>query len=585
MDHESRFQAALAQHRAGRLREAEVAYVALLKEAPEHAAALHHLGALLHQTGRSAQGITLLLRAEALLPGDPLIKVNLGLALKQGGRFDEAIARYRAALEIDDRRADAWDMMGNALREVGRVSEGMAAHRRALELDPERTVTLSNVGSALFQKGEVEAAVDTFRQALARDPSLIEAHSNLIFALDLDPRANTEEQQAERKRWWERHGRRMAAARLPHANVRDPERRLRVGYVSADFCGHSAAALFGPIVRGHDPVAFETVCYSGTHREDAITASFKARAALWRPTLGLDDDRLAALIRSDRVDILVDLSGHSAGNRMGVFARKPAPVQVSGWGHGTGTGLPTVDVLISDPVAIPAEERALFPERIVDLPCSLVFDPADYAPPVAPAPCLANGYVAFGSLNRMAKTSEEVLRSWGALVASVPDARLLLKDRLFDDAEETRRIAAILAAAGLAEDRFIPMGGSPHREHLAAYGRIDIGLDPFPQGGGVTTLEALWQGVPVITLIGHTIAGRFSAGVETALGLTDFVAQDLEAYRSKATAAADADSLAALRSGLRGRLAASPIADAKRYVTLVEALYRELWRRCCVGLA
>jgi len=547
---------------------------------------LSRRAAALLQAGRSAEAIEALRAMVAREPHVALWQVNLGVGLKRIGRINEAIACYRRAIELDPRQVDAHDYLGNAFRDLGRLAEGIAAHRDALALAPRRPSVLSNLGAGLFAQGDITEALRHFRAALEIKPDFAEAHSNLIFALDFDPTLTTAQQQAERKRWWTLHGRRHAAGIPPHANSREPERPLRIGYVSADFLGHSAAALFAPIVMGHDPVAFEVVGYSNAPREDDMTTQFKARAKLWRNISGASDDQVAQQIRADSIDILVDLSGHSAGNRLLVFARKPAPIQATGWGHGTGTGLPTIDVLFTDPVIVPPEERHLFAERIVDLPASLTFAPATYAPPVGPSPFREFGAVTFGSINRMSKTADDVLRLWAQIAKRVEGGRLLLKDRVFDDATQRARILGVLAKTGLSAERVLLLGASSHRDHLAAYGRIDVGLDPFPHGGGVSTLEALWMGVPVVTLIGRTIAGRFSAAMQSAIGLGDFAAGDLDRYAAIAVEAAkDRERLVRLRAELRSRVAASPVGNAKRYVSAVEGAYSELWTRWCAGLA
>ena len=576
----------VALYQAGRGAEARRALDAALAARPDDAELLHLRGGMLFQSGDVAGAVAALARAVALEPNRATWQVNWGVALKTLGRHVEAISAYRAAIALEPRNVDAHDYLGNALREIGHLAEGIAEHRTALALDPDRAAALNNLASGHFAQGELDEALPLFRRALELRPDFAEAHSNLIFALDFDPHIGTAEQQAERARWWERHGRRHAGAILAHANERDPGRRLRVGYVSADFLGHSAAALFAPVVTGHDPVAVEVVCYANAPREDAMTATFKARAKLWRNVYGLSDDVMAAQVRADVVDILVDLSGHSAGNRLAVFARKPAPIQVTAWGHGTGTGLKTIDALFADPVTVPQAERRFFAERVVDLPASLTFAPAPYAPEIADLPARREGVVTFGSLNRMAKTADDNLALWAKIANAAGGARLLLKDRVFDDAAQRSRVEGFFARAGVAENRLNLLGGSSHRDHLAAYGRIDIGLDPFPHGGGVSTLEALWMGVPVVTLIGRTIAGRFSAAMQTAIGLGDFAVGDLDGYLARAVAVArDLDRLAELRVALRRRVAASPVGNAKRYVGAVEEAYRDLWTRWCAGLA
>ncbi|MEO5373394.1 MAG: acetylglucosamine transferase, partial [Alphaproteobacteria bacterium] len=304
--------------------------------------------------------------------------------------------------------------------------------------------------------------------------------------------------------------------------------------------------------------------------------------SLWRHTVGVSDEDMAEQIRRDGIDILVDLSGHTIGNRLAVFAHKPAPIQVTAWGHAHGTGLPTVDAFFADPVQIPQSERPFYAETVVDLPCFLVYEAPDYAPAVAPLPALATGTVTFGCFNRLDKISPEARALWARVLAAVPGTRLLVKDTQLDSPETRQRFAESLISLGLSGDRLDFLGGSPHHEHLAMFARVDIGLDPFPQTGGISTLEALWLGVPVVTIRGQTPASRNGAAINAALGLNEFIAETPEEYVAiAARTAADLPRLASLRSDLRPRLSASAVGNPALYTRSVETAYRDLWRGWC----
>jgi len=412
----------------------------------------------------------------------------------------------------------------------------------------------------------------------------VAAHTNLIFALNFDLAVGAEEQCQERVRWYEQHGRPFAAAISHHENSPDPERRLRIGYVSGHFRRYPPTYAFGPVLLNHDAERFEVTCYSDTVRADDLTQAFRARVERWRDTFGWSDERLAESIRADGIDILVDLVGHMLGNRLLVFARKPAPIQITGWGEPTGTGLPTMDYLLADPALVPLENRALLAEEVVDLPGFLGYWTPESLPEPGPLPALASGQVTFGSFNRMAKISDTVLRCWAAILRALPSARLVLKTPGFDESSQQARVRAVLSAEGIAPERLMLLGMSDRMAHFAAYQLVDIALDPFPHGGGMTTLDALWMGVPVVTTPGSTISSRLAAASLTALGLTDFIAPERAAYVALAVVkAGNLGALARLRQELRGRLARSAIGDPVRYVGAVESAYRTMWRRWCAA--
>jgi predicted O-linked N-acetylglucosamine transferase (SPINDLY family) len=297
------------------------------------------------------------------------------------------------------------------------------------------------------------------------------------------------------------------------------------------------------------------------------------------------DEALSEQIRADGIDILVDLSGHSAGSRLLVFARKPAPVQVTAWGHATGTGLKTMDYFLADPVAVPEAERRWFAEEVVDLPCALCYEPPSYLPEVTALPALEAQGLTYGCVNRLEKVTERVIRLWGRILQSAPQARLLVKDKGFSETGLRHRfLRRLQEVGGIEPNRVTLHGPSAHPEHLKIFHQIDVGLDPFPQGGGVSTAEALWMGVPVVTLLGATPPSRFTASFLTVLGMQDWIGRSDEDYvRVALEAGRDLPRLAKLRLELRSRAAASSYGDLPRYTRAVEQTYRSLWRRWCAG--
>jgi predicted O-linked N-acetylglucosamine transferase (SPINDLY family) len=418
---------------------------------------------------------------------------------------------------------------------------------------------------------------------LALSPDSSVAHSGLIFALDLLP-GHAEEARAERQRWDARFGQAWRDRPAGHPNDPDPDRPLRVGYVSADFYHHSASSAFMPILRSHDKTQVRVYCYSGATARDAVNEEARALADVWHDVALLSDDGLEALIRADEIDMLIDLSGHSAGNRLPVFARKPAPVQVTAWGYATSTGIEAMGYFLADPVVVPPEARAQYVEEVANLPGVLCYAPPANPPAVTEPPATERGYVTFGTFNRLPKVSSETLAAWGRVLAAVPSARLTIKCSGANVSPGRDRLTAELLEHGVHPDRVTLLGGTPQLEHLAAHGEIDVMLDTFPQNGGITTLDALLMGVPVVTLLGERVSGRASASMLTSLGLDDLVAHTTEEYvEIAARLAGDLGRLARERATLRQRLLASPIGDTRAYTRAVEATYRALWQRWTRG--
>jgi protein O-GlcNAc transferase len=575
----------LAQAARGRSTEAIAAFRETLTLAPRYADAHVNLGNALEKRGDIAAAIDCFQRAIAIEPTLAAAHFNLGNALLAKGDA-AAIDAYRRAISLQPALADAHMNLGVVLRRQGRPQEAVASFRQAVALRPDDAAAYDNLAGVLAEIGQLDEAVAANRRALALGPTSAAAHSNLLFNLNFDASLDIEAHQAERRRWAARHADALAPAAAARAADRDPERRLRVGYVSAHFRAYAASYAFGGVLTHHDPAQVEVFCYSDTRQADALTAIFRRAAATWRDTVDLNDAALAERIAKDRIDILVDLVGHMGGHRLLVFARKPALIQITAWGEPTGTGLNTMDYLFADPVLIPPNERALFAEGIIDLPGALGYWTPEPLPAPGPLPARANSFVTFGSFNRRAKVTPGVLRDWSAILRELPTARLVLKNKQFGDPAEQTELRSAFATAGLPAERVTFLGQTGRAEHFAAYRALDIALDPFPHGGGMTTLDALAMGVPVITRTGRTIPSRLAASCLTALGLTQFIATDAAGYIAAAVAAArDLDTLERLRAELPDRLAHSAIGDARRYAAAVEAAYRAAWRRYCAATA
>lgn len=563
-----------------RFAEALASFDELLTLRPDHPEGLMNRGNALLGLGRAGEALADCERALALKPGDPEILVNRGNALLDLERFEAALASFDQALERRPDFVAALSNRANALRHLNRNLEALASCQRALALDPDHLDALLNQGTALYLLARPQEAIASFDRSLALKPDFAAAHSNKIFVLDYLPDLGFEAHQAARRQFFSAQAAALPVPDRHHANDRDPGRKLVLGYVSADFKHHSAASCFGPVLKRHDKSRFRVVCYSGVIHEDDWTREFRASADAWRSTLGVSDEALAAQIQADGVDILIDLAGHSRDSRLLVFARKPAPVQVTAWGHGGGTGLPTIDYQFTDPVFTPEGARPLFAEASYDLPCCITYEPPPDLPAVAELPAISKGHVTFGSFNRFNKITPAVLGLWADILRAVPESRILLKSSGLDDAATQSSVRALFLDRSLEPDRVELRGTSSQQAHLAAHHEVDIHLDTHPQSGGITTFEALWMGVPVLTLLGPATPGRVSGAILHAFGLDDWISETESGYLERAVAkAADLASLAVLRRELRARILASPAGNPEGYTRAVEAAYRAMWRR------
>lgn len=559
----------------GRPAEAVARYDRALILRPDYAQALANRGNALGDLGRLDEALASFDRAVAANPDLAEAHYNRGNALAALDRGTAALASYDRALALNPSYVDALNNRGIVLQQARRYADASASYDRALAIRPDDADTLNNLGNLRHEQGRLADAIEAYGAAARHRPDLPGPASNRLMLLNYTSDRTPDELLAAHRDW----GARFA---VPSPQPPGPRRggRLRVGYVSADLRTHSVAYFLEPLLTHHDRTLVEIFCYSNGRQGDATTDRLRVLADHWVPVAALDDPAVADRIRADGIDLLVDLGGHTGNSRLTVFAHRAAPVQLTWLGYPNTTGLAAMDYRLTDAIADPPGQSDPFhAEKLVRLDGGfLCYRPPGDAPAVAPPPCAANGFVTFGSFNHPAKLSDETVRCWADLVGRVPGSRLLLKYRIFED-EATRRFhQERFRAAGLPSDRLDLAGHIADAQgHLAAYGRVDLALDPFPYNGTTTTCEALWMGVPVVSLAGMRHAGRVGASLLHRVGLDELVAEDLQGYGALAVGLASApDRLAMLRSGLRDRLAASPLLDGAGFARAMETLFRKI---------
>lgn len=543
----------------------------LLALAPGHAAGRNLAGLAAIGLGREEEGLALLRESTRLEPSNPALWLNLGGELLRLRKAEEALAAFRqpAAASVG---GPALLGQGNCLVELDRHEEAAACYRQVPRDAAEALPALHSLATVLLTQGRWRAARELLDGPLA---GFAPAESSRLFALHYDPALSARAVHEAHVAW----GRRFPVRPAPRLLHPDPGRRLRVGYVSPDFRQHSCAYFFEPLLNAHDPREVEVFLYSEATREDTTTTRLKARADHWRTTSGRTDAAVAEAVAEDRIDILVDLAGHTSGNRLGVFAQRPAPVQLTWLGYPCSTGLHAFAGRLTDAWADPPGTEAMASEPLVRLPHFLCYGPPSHAPLPGPPPCQQGRPPTFGSFNAPAKLNEAVLDLWGRLLRTVPGARLLLKGRGLGEAAARTWIVEAFQGRGIPSERidcrgWIPEGESP----LAGYHQLDVALDPFPYNGATTTCEALWMGVPVVVLAGDRHSARVGASLLQAAGLADWIAATEEDYlRIALDLVVSPESLAVQRQALRARLRASPLLDADGFGRTVEGLYRRLW--------
>jgi predicted O-linked N-acetylglucosamine transferase (SPINDLY family) len=519
-------------------------------------------------------------RRAASLARDPFDALNnLGTVLKQLGEFKPALDAYDAAIRARPTSPVAFNNAGCLLRAFGRMEEAERVLRRGLEVAADHPALHENLASVLKDSGDLDGAIASFRRAVELDPTAAATHGSLAYSLTFRC-AEPAPILAECVGWGERHAAAFRKEVRPHDNERNPDRRIRVGYVSPAFRDHCQALFLVPLLSNHDRAAIEVFCYSDAERRDAVTERLAGYANLWRDVRPLSDAALAEQIRADGIDVLVDLTMHMADGRPLVFARKPAPAQMAWLAYPGTTGIAGMDYRLSDPRLDPPGYDAHYTERTIRLADTFwCYDPLSEDLDVGTLPALRNGFVTFGCLNNPCKLTDVTLDLWGGVLRALPSSRLTL---LAPPGPARRRLSETLATRGVAGERITFLPYQPRPAYLAAYNDIDLGLDTFPYNGHTTSLDSYWMGVPVVTRVGRTCVGRAGLSQLFNLDLLPLAADTDEAFLRTATdLATDLPRLAELRRTLRQRLARSPLMDGSRFARSIESAYRHAWNAYC----
>ena len=574
---------------------------------------LNNLAATYRETGRSADAAIMANRAVTLRPDDAELQTNLAVALLDteqpdaalsaarravelapkspeaqnalGSAYlalrerDQAISAFRAAVESGPGFADATRNLALAYQEAKRLGEALETYGLATERWPNDAAAQAGLARTARMMGRSDEAIEAYRNAVSLSPENRRYHSNLLFSLIGSADYDGESLLAEHRGWHDKHASSLVSTISTYSNSVDPDRPLKIGYVSADFRNHPVGRIAQPVIAAHDHEAVEVFCYSGTAKPDGITIEIESATDNWRSVNNMADTDVCSLIADDQIDILVDLSGHGARNRLTVFGRKPAPIQVSWMGYMSTTGLTAIDYYMGDDVHTPEQFDHHFSEKVYRLRRNLTcFNPPNDAPPVGPLPATSSEFITFGCFGNPGKVTDACIEHWAGVLKSVVGSRLILRYQGYEDPVVRQDFAKRFSDFGIEASRIDFEGSTSYREVLETYNRVDIALDTFPYSGTMTTMESLWMGVPVVTLAGNRTVSRQAAGQLSAAGLDELITNDPDEFVSVASSlAGDLERLTNYRVTMRSRLSNSPLCDAADLARALESAYREMW--------
>lgn len=573
---------AIDYHARGQWEQAETLLRAALTLAPHDPSASHLLAFNLITQRRHVEAVAWLEQVVALQPHDADARYHHAIVLEALGHLGAARAQLERTISLRHDFVAAHNSLGNILKETGDLDGAEAAYNAALALAPDFASVVYNMGRLRHAMGRIPEAIALYQRTLELDASVVDAHSNYIYWLNFLPDYTPQQIFDAHLTWARQHAEPLRPAHATYANAAVPGRRLRIGYVSPNFNNHAMTYFFESTLAHHDTEQTEIFCYSDTRREDGHTARLRRHPAVWRETAGLADSELAARIKIDQIDMLVDLSGHTSGNRLLMFATKPAPVQITWNGYANTTGMTSMDYRITDALADPpGMTEHLHTEQLLRLPdVYMTYHPPQADVDVNPLPALGNGYLTFGSFNAVTKITPQTVHIWCRILKAVPDSRLLMA--AIPQGSTRERLRQLFAAQSVDPSRLDFHGPLPRQAFLALHHLADIALDPFPFNGTTTTCDSLWMGLPPLTLAGRNHASRVGVSFLTNAGVPGMIAQSQDEYVDIAVRlSSDLPQLDALRRSMRKQMLQSPLMDAQRFTRHLEAAYRRVWQDWC----
>jgi protein O-GlcNAc transferase len=567
----------------GKIDEAIIHYQKAVQLNPDYVVAYYNLGKIYQDANKLDQAKSYYQKAVLINPGYVEAYINLGAVLKEQGKIDEAITCYQKAVQFNPDYVVAYYNLANIFQDANKLDQAVFYYQKAILINPNYVKAYNNLGNVLKGKGNVNEAEEYYRTALEIKPDSV-IHSNLLLTLNYNPLYDAQTIFSEHLRFAKQYTESLSSAIAPHSNERSPHRNLKIGYVSPDFRKHPVSSFIEAVLTEHNKGHFEVFCYSNNSGHDKVTKRIQEQTDKWRSIVGMSDEEATELIRKDKIDILVDLAGHTAYNRILIFARKPAPIQISWIGYLATTGLSTIDYKITDTYADPpGKTEQFYTEKLLRLPESfLCYLPDRVSPAVGSLPVLLKKHITFGSFNNFAKVTPDVFSLWAKILNTVEDSHLIMKWKGFSDKTTSQYAMNMFTKKNINADRITLQSWDPSPKYLEAYNLIDIGLDTFPFNGATTTCEALWMGVPVITLSGSAYHSRSGVSLLSNVGLPELVANTADEYISIAVnLAKDLKRLGSLHEHLRNMMECSPLCNAKRFTENLEMCYRKIWETWC----